>query len=90
MFPQRILRAIRVARCPRTVRERCGRGGHLIRAAALHRSEAAFDWLIHIIEQESRKHAGEAAEALAVYERNTKLTERVQAAIAGRRDSGPP
>jgi HEAT repeat protein len=56
----------------------------LIRAAALHRSEAAFDWLIQIIERGTRKQADEAAEALAVYERNTKLTERVAAALATR------
>jgi HEAT repeat protein len=58
----------------------------LIRAAALHRSEPAFDWLIHIIEQGTRVQADVAAEALAVYERNTKLLERVQAALASRAD----
>ncbi|HEX4267338.1 MAG TPA: hypothetical protein VHY36_05590 [Steroidobacteraceae bacterium] len=58
----------------------------LIRAAALHRTEAAFDWLVHIIEQGSTVHAGVAAEALAVYERNTRLVERVQAALASRAD----
>ena len=58
----------------------------LIRAAALHRSEAAFDWLIQIIERGTRKQADEAAEALAVYERNTRLTERVRAALARRAD----
>jgi HEAT repeat protein len=59
----------------------------LIRAAALHRSEAAFDWLIQIIEQGSRVHADVAAEALGVYERNSKLLERVQAALSRRSDS---
>jgi HEAT repeat protein len=58
----------------------------LIRAAALHRSEAAFDWLIHIIEHGNRVHADVAAEALGVYERNARLLERVQAALAGRSD----
>lgn len=56
----------------------------LIRAAALHRSEGAFDWLIDIIEHGSRKHADAAVEALAVYERNTKLGERIEAALANR------
>lgn len=56
----------------------------LIRAAALHRSEGAFGWLIDIIEHGSRKHADAAVEALAVYERNSKLGERVQAALANR------
>ena len=59
----------------------------LIRAAALHRSEAAFDWLIHIIERGSQKQADEAVEALAVYERNNKLTERVRAALAVRAEN---
>jgi HEAT repeat protein len=58
----------------------------LIRAAALHRTEAAFDWLIRIIEQGSRAHADVAAEALGVYERNSRLLERVQTALAGRSD----
>jgi hypothetical protein len=58
----------------------------LIRAAALHRSEAAFEWLLHIIAEGSRKHADVAAEALGVYERNSKLIERVQAALAKRAD----
>lgn len=59
----------------------------LIRATALHRSEAAFDWLIQIIEHGSRVHAEVAAEALEVYERNTKLAERVQAALDRRAGS---
>jgi HEAT repeat protein len=58
----------------------------LIRAAALHRTEAAFDWLISIIEEGARKHADIAVDALSVYERNTKLTERVKAALAKRRE----
>jgi hypothetical protein len=57
----------------------------LIRAAALHRSELAFDWLISIIEHGTPAHADVAVEALSVYERNTKLVERVQAALAKRK-----
>jgi HEAT repeat protein len=57
-------------------------GAVLIRAAALHRSDAAFDWLISIIEHGTRTHTDVAVEALSVYERNTKLRERVQAALA--------
>jgi len=57
----------------------------LIRAAALHRSEAAFDWLISIIAEGSRADCDVAVEALAVYERNTKLAERVRTAV-GKRD----
>ena len=57
----------------------------LIRAAALHRSDAAFDWLITIIESGSEKQADAAVEALSVYERNTKLNERVRAAVTQRK-----
>jgi len=60
-----------------------GRGA-LIRAAALHRSEPAFDWLLEIIATGTPKLAAVAVEALAVYERNTKLLEQVNAAKARR------
>jgi len=57
----------------------------LIRAAAVHRSEEAFDWLVSIIENGTAKQADVAADALAVYERNTKLQARIQAALESRR-----
>jgi hypothetical protein len=60
----------------------------LIRAAAVHRSEAAFDWLLSIIEEGAKKHADVAVDALSVYERNTKLTERMKAALAKRAERG--
>jgi HEAT repeat protein len=60
----------------------------LIRAAGLQRSEVAFDWLISIIEHGTATHADVAVEALSVYERNTKLGERVQAALAKRKHAG--
>ncbi|MEJ0007079.1 MAG: HEAT repeat domain-containing protein [Steroidobacteraceae bacterium] len=60
--------------------------GALIRAAALHRSEPAFEWLLNIIETGTAKLAGAAADALAVYERNTKLIEQIKAAQARRID----
>jgi hypothetical protein len=56
----------------------------LIRAAAVHRSEAAFDWLLSIIEGGTKKQADVAVDALSVYERNVKLAERVKAALAKR------
>jgi len=56
----------------------------LIRAAAVHRSEAAFEWLLSIIETGSKKLADAAVDALAVYERNTKLAAQVQEALARR------
>ncbi len=58
----------------------------LIRAAALHRSDAAFEWLLTIIATGPAKLADAAADALAVYERNTKLKEQVKAAQAQRRN----
>jgi len=60
----------------------------LIRAGAVHRTEPAFDWLISIIENGTPVQADVAVDALAVYERNTRLHERVQAALAKRAD--PP
>jgi HEAT repeat protein len=60
--------------------------GALIRAAALHRSDAAFAWLLTVIETGTPKLAQVAADALAVYERNTKLIEQVAAAQARRKD----
>ncbi len=59
----------------------------LIRAAALNRTDAAFDWLISIIETGTKANADAAVEALAVYERNTKLNERVRQALARRKDT---
>jgi len=56
----------------------------IARAAALLRSEAAFDWLVGIIEKGRTEDATIAADALSVYERNTKLMERVKAAKAAR------
>jgi HEAT repeat protein len=71
--------------------EACGALGEfpivLIRAAALNRTEPAFDWLVCIIETGAQRHADAAVEALAVYERNTKLSERVKQALARRKGS---
>lgn len=58
----------------------------LIRAGALHRSEAAFEWLLTLIESAPVRLATAAGDALSVYERNTKLIERVNAAKARRND----
>ena len=62
----------------------------LIRAAAVHRSEAAFDWLISIIESGADSHAATAVDALSVYERNAKLAERVKAALRARQQASLP
>lgn len=61
--------------------------GALIRAAALHRSDAAFEWLLSIIETGTVKLAEVAVDALAVYERNTKLMQQMAAAKARRKES---
>jgi HEAT repeat protein len=57
----------------------------LARAAALHRSEAAFDWLVGIIEEGRAEDAAIAADALSVYDRNTKLMQWVKVAQAARK-----
>ncbi|HEX3837215.1 MAG TPA: hypothetical protein VHW25_09675 [Steroidobacteraceae bacterium] len=63
-----------------------GGRGVLIRAAALHRSEPAFEWLLEIIASGTSQLAAAAVEALSVYERNAKLIEQVNAAKARRTD----
>jgi HEAT repeat protein len=60
--------------------------GSLIRAAALHRSEPAFEWLLQIIESSTVNLSAAAVAALSVYDRNTKLIEQVNAAKARRTD----
>jgi HEAT repeat protein len=63
----------------------------LIRAAGLHRSPAAFDWLIEVIERGAQADADVAVEVLSVYERDSRLRERVEAALGQRRaHSSPP
>lgn len=56
----------------------------LARAAALHRSPEAIDWLVSIIERADARSADIAADALSVFDRNDKLMERVKAAQASR------
>jgi hypothetical protein len=56
----------------------------LLRAAAAHRSEAAFDWLLSVVTESRVPVALEAVEALAVYKRNAKLAQRLEAALAQR------
>ncbi len=58
--------------------------GVLVRAAALHRSEAAFDWLVSLIETGRPQDAELAADALSVYQRNSALMQRVADAQAAR------
>ena len=59
----------------------------LLRAAALHRSEAAFDWLISLALGGNKRVAGEVVEVLALYRQNTKLAARLEAGLAQRGDA---
>ena len=56
----------------------------LLRAAAAHRSEAAFDWLLEIAADARPAAALEVVEALAVYRHNAKLKERLDATLVER------
>lgn len=56
----------------------------LIRAAAAHRSEAAFDWLLAIAADARRAVAEEVIEALAHYKHNARLAEKLAALLKER------
>jgi hypothetical protein len=56
----------------------------LLRAAAAHRSEAAFDWLLTIVGEARVPVVIEVLEALAIYRHNLKLKERLEAAVVER------
>lgn len=56
----------------------------LLRAAAAHRSESAFDWLLSIVAEARPAVALEVVEALAIYRHNPKLKQRLEAALRGR------
>lgn len=58
----------------------------LIRAAALHRSDAALDWLVSLVAEGNADQAGDVLEALATFKRNPGLTERLEAALTERGD----
>ncbi len=58
----------------------------LLRAAAAHRSEAAFDWLLTVVADARVPVALEAVEALAVYRHNAKLKQRLEGAVRDRGD----
>jgi hypothetical protein len=58
----------------------------LLRAAVLHRSDAAFDWLIEVVERGDRTSAELVLTELAAYRSNRRLRERLRTAVAGRDD----
>ena len=58
----------------------------LLRAAAAHRSEAAFDWLLEIVVDARGPIAAAVIEALAPYKHNAKLMQRLESALTVRGD----
>jgi len=58
----------------------------LIRAAGLHRSDDACEWLLQITAEADAQWAESALDALSTLRRNPRLTERVRAAVEARRD----
>jgi hypothetical protein len=58
----------------------------LIRAAAMLRTEPAFDWLIALVAERDFATATDILEALALYKHNAKLAARLKAALAARGD----
>ena len=58
--------------------------GALLRAAAAHRSEAAFTWLLELVADARAAVALEVVEALALYKHNAKLAQRLEATLRQR------
>lgn len=58
----------------------------LLRAAALHRSEAALDWLTEVAGAGDRKSAEVAITELGAYRSNARVRDRLAAVIAERAD----
>ena len=58
----------------------------LLRAAAAHRSEAAFVWLLEIIADARVPVAEAVIEALAPYKHNARLMQRLESALTDRGD----
>ena len=56
----------------------------LLRAAAAHRSEAAFEWLLEIVGDAREPIAVGVIEALAPYKHNAKLMQRLERAVTER------
>jgi hypothetical protein len=58
----------------------------LVRAAAAHRSDSALDWLLGLVADARLPVAVEVIDALAPYQHNAKLMQRLGAAVAERND----
>jgi HEAT repeat protein len=61
----------------------------LVRAAALHRSDESFDWLVAIVAEGDTMIATETVDALSIYRHNDKLSERLKRALGERSDEEP-
>jgi hypothetical protein len=57
-----------------------------LRAAAFHRSEQAFDWMLEVAATASSGVAGEVIEILSIYRHNDELARRLRAAVEKRDD----
>lgn len=60
----------------------------LLRAAVLHRTEAAFAWLLEVAGRGDKTSAALVVDELAVYRANQALATRLEAALAERGDEG--
>jgi uncharacterized protein HemY len=58
----------------------------LLRAAVLHRSETAFDWLLSVVERGDWASADLLVDELVVYRANHKLHQRLRDALDRRGD----
>jgi HEAT repeat protein len=58
----------------------------MLRAIALHRSDAAFDLLLTLVADGSSSSAEAALEALGTYKHNARLGERIRATVTARND----
>ena len=56
----------------------------LLRGAILHRSEAAFDWLLDVVARGDPNTAAWLVEGLSVYRANARLGERLRAVVEAR------
>jgi hypothetical protein len=61
----------------------------LIRAAALHRSDEAFDWLLALAAEREARIATEIVDVLSIYRHNEKLGRRLRSTLDARDDEGP-
>ena len=60
----------------------------LIRSAVIHRSDAAFDWLLAVVAAGSRTKAGLVIEELAAYRSRDGLRKRLERVLEERGDAG--